>query len=146
MIKYHINLDRNKGPRSHSNMKTKQDLIKEKGMKCYICEKIFHHASWLHLEHKIPVLLCGKIFHRANLDLVCIRCDNRKTKIDKAIMAGFKDLKLISKDRSYIECFIHPEELAKEYLKFFNHLKDFELTEATDSFIKETYQGNRQVS
>jgi len=99
-----------------SIQKIKSDLLKINHI-CYLCNREFNSYS-LQLEHKIPVMLGGLIFDTSNCELVCSKCHNNKTKIDKFIIKALKTMRLIY--GSYeINSALSLEELEEFYLKYY---------------------------
>lgn len=119
MIKlYSYDLTRNKFDIKNKGASTlKRKLIKEKNSTCYICSEIFERG--LELEHKIPVYLGGHLFDESNVDIVCIKCHQRKTVIDKAVIEILKKSNIIWSGSIGIISIFPLEELHSIYKKYY---------------------------
>lgn len=117
LYKYYIG--RNKGAISLTMLR-KQLL--EKTKRCYICNKEFN-GYMLELEHKIPVMLGGKIFNINNCSLCCSRCHKEKTSVDQIIIKTLKKMHLLSGQYEMISA-LTINELENFYLKYFDIIKN----------------------
>ena len=114
---YSYCINRNKGPISQSKLK-KEIILEKKGV-CYLCNNSFlDRKHILELEHKIPVMLGGKIFDKNNLDIICLNCHKGKTIADKRIIHSLKVLKILEGSYEMTSLFTF-EELEEFYLRVF---------------------------
>jgi hypothetical protein len=112
VYEYYINKTKGKNFK-----KIRLDLIKEKENICEKCNQRFNNI-WLEADHKIPVVLCGKIFNKTNLQILCRDCHRIKTHQDLTILSVIRKLGLIQTYRFYVLSFIKIDELHKIYFKF----------------------------
>jgi hypothetical protein len=116
---YEFNQNRNKCVLSGRGVQQLKRIIeKKKGSVCYLCNKTFERLGQLELEHKIPVEIGGKIFCLSNLDLVCNKCHQEKSIIDRKVIKIMKSMKILT--RAINTSSFYPLEKLKEiylYLK-----------------------------
>ena len=115
---YRYNIGRTKGIIGLNTLK--KELLLNSRI-CYLCNKEFN-SYHLDLEHKIPIMLGGKIFDKNNCALCCQNCHKEKTIVDKFIIKSLKDLRLIS-GKYQIDSALSLEELKDFYLKYFPIIK-----------------------
>lgn len=62
--------------------KFKEELVKKRGNRCEKCGKF---CIKLIADHKIPLFLGGKEFSEKNVQLLCEKCNKKKTHYDLSI-------------------------------------------------------------
>lgn len=92
----------------------KKDLF-NKSNKCSHCHKEFD-LRYLELEHTIPVFIGGNIFDINNMTLMCKKCHNIKTAVDRSFIHFMKTNKVISGNN----LFTCPYKIRKMYLFCFD--------------------------
>ena len=116
--------------RNHKNgiitsVELKKKVIAERGRICEECGKDFSEdptyyrfKNILILDHKIPIAIGGEQHTKGSVQLLCTKCNGKKTKIDNSIINSFKQMGLMS--RISVRCwdlYIDKKLLTHEYLE-----------------------------
>lgn len=131
IIVYEYWTARNKGTVSMS--KLKKEFIKFKGLRCYLCNDNFTNDRQLELEHKIPVILGGRIFDKNNMDLVCIKCHQKKSVIDRHIVFALRSMRLIW-GNYIISSILTLNEIEEFYKKYYDKINQGKLAKENFEF------------
>jgi len=111
----------------------KKQLIIEKGMLCYVCNKLFDRSYQLEFEHKIPVEVGGHLFERYNVDLICRKCHTKKTRIDIKTINMLKKSKIIQ-GHHFIRSFFTRSEVIKFFIEFRKIIEEIQIKEQIYNF------------
>lgn len=98
---------------SASILSLRKEIILERKDKCEHCGTENGRKD---LDHIIPVVMLGKVFDKQNLQLLCMRCHKKKTKVDLLIIQTVKKLKYLSGSNTGYTLYISPEELQAFYI------------------------------
>ena len=116
---YRFNAGRNKKGISMGTMK--RELIKFGGPVCSKCQKMCN-PSLIKMNHITPVCLMGPVTDFCNTQLLCKRCHNKKTAIDRIIINDLIRNKILWHDilrDNGISSLLSREELKDHYERMY---------------------------
>jgi len=106
----------------------KKKLIEERGQICEYCKQNVPYPTSLDLEHNIPVYVGGHGYNEQNLFLICKKCHDNKTALDRRAIFIMKQIGIIIPGGfGSILSFYNLKEVQIKFLEIRQSIKEIDL-------------------